>query len=180
MPKLQPEFKIWLTGKGRYSIGDGGAKLLDAVNRCGSITKAAKDAGVSYKYAWDQLSDIGKMVEQPILKTKKGGEKGGGAELTDAGRALLREYKRVKRYVGGSLKESERWEDIGLKISARNRLSGTVKEVVKGTVTASIKINVEPSKLTAVITREAVDDLELKPGDKVYAIIKATEIMVSK
>jgi len=180
MPKLQPEFKVWLTGKKRYSIGDGGAKILEAINRCGSITRAAREAGVSYKYAWDQLSEIGKMVEHPILKTTKGGAKGGGAELTDTGRAVLREYKRLKRYVGGSLKEPERWEDIGLKISARNRLSGTVKEVVKGTVTASIKIDVEPSMLTAVITKEAVDDLELKPGDKVYAVIKATEIMISK
>jgi molybdate transport system regulatory protein len=169
-----------LTGKGRYAIGDGGAKILEAVNHQGSITKAAEEAGVSYKYAWDQLANIEKAAGQPILKTKKGGVKGGGAELTDAGRTLLKEYQRLKRYVGDSLKEPERWEDIGLKISARNRLSGKVKEVVKGTVTASIKIDVEPSRLTAVITKEAAEDLDLKPGDKVYAIIKATEIMVSK
>lgn len=120
------------------------------------------------------------MVGQPILRTKRGGEKGGGAELTEAGRMLLKEYQRLKRYVGDSLKDPERWEAIGLKISARNRLDGTVKEVVKGTVTASIKIDVEPSRLTAVITKEAADDLDLKPGDRVSAVIKATEIMISK
>jgi len=169
-----------LTAKGRYAIGDGGAEILEAVDRCGSITKAAEEAGVSYKYAWDQLANIEKIAGQPILRTRRGGEKGGGAELTGAGRAILKEYHRLKRYVRDSLKDPERWEDVGLKISARNRLGGRVREVVKGRVTASVKIDVEPSRLMAVITREAAEDLDLKQGDRVHAIIKATEIMISK
>ena len=66
-------------------------------------------------------------------------------------------------------------------ISARNGLKGKVSDVKLGEVMASIKIEVsEPGVITAVITRESAEDLGLKEGDEVKAIIKSTEIMVAK
>ena len=66
-------------------------------------------------------------------------------------------------------------------ISARNGLKGKVSDVKLGEVMASIKIEVsEPGVITAVITRESAEDLDLKEGDEVKAIIKSTEIMVAK
>ena len=68
-----------------------------------------------------------------------------------------------------------------MKISARNRFPGTIDEVKKGPITASVKIRVEvPITITAVISKEAVEDLALQLGDKVEAIIKATEVMVAR
>jgi molybdopterin-binding protein len=68
-----------------------------------------------------------------------------------------------------------------MKISARNALKGKIESVNKGPVTATVKIKVEsPGTVTAIITKEAVDDLGLKDGEEVYAIIKATEVMVAK
>ena len=68
-----------------------------------------------------------------------------------------------------------------MKISARNQFKGTVESVEKGAVTASVKIKVEgPVTITALISKEAVDDLKLQRGDKAEAIIKATEVMVAK
>ena len=68
-----------------------------------------------------------------------------------------------------------------MKISARNQLKGEVEEVEVGAVMASIKIKIdEPGVLTALITKESAENLELKEGDTVSAIIKATEIMVGK
>ena len=64
------------------------------------------------------------------------------------------------------------------KISARNILEGTVKEVKKGTTTAHVLIDVGGQTVTASITNEAVDDLGLKVGQKVKAIIKSSEVMV--
>jgi molybdopterin-binding protein len=61
------------------------------------------------------------------------------------------------------------------KISARNILEGTVKEIKKGTTTAHVLIDVT---VTASITNEAVDDLGLKVGQKAKAIIKSSEVMV--
>ena len=68
-----------------------------------------------------------------------------------------------------------------MEISARNGLTGKVEDVKLGEVMASIKIEItEPGVITAVITRESVEDLDLKEGDEVKAIIKSTEVMVAK
>ncbi|NYB27071.1 MAG: TOBE domain-containing protein [Methanobacteriaceae archaeon] len=68
-----------------------------------------------------------------------------------------------------------------MKISARNMLKGTVEDVELGAVMASIKIEVDsPGLVTALITKESAEKLGLKKGDKVTAIIKATEVMVGK
>jgi len=65
-----------------------------------------------------------------------------------------------------------------LKISARNQLHGTIVEVHKGATTAHVEIEVGGAKLTASITNEAVDELKLKKGQKAYAVIKASDVMV--
>ena len=67
-----------------------------------------------------------------------------------------------------------------MKISGRNKLQGTVKEIVKGGVMAKVVIDYKGDELVAVITNDSVDDLDLKPGDKVTALVKATEMMVIK
>ena len=68
-----------------------------------------------------------------------------------------------------------------MKLSARNQISGTVMEIEIGPVTARVKVRVEaPVVITAVITREAAEELRLKVGDKVQAIVKATEVMIGK
>ena len=66
-------------------------------------------------------------------------------------------------------------------LSARNRIEGVVKAVEKGEVASTVKIEVaKPVTITAMITKEAVEELGLKEGDKVEAVIKATEVLVSK
>ncbi|MBZ9570862.1 TOBE domain-containing protein [Methanobrevibacter sp. TMH8] len=68
-----------------------------------------------------------------------------------------------------------------MKLSARNKLDGTIENVEIGAVMASIKIKVEkPTVITALITKESAEALELKKGDKVSAIVKSTETMVGK
>jgi len=147
-----------------------------------SISKAAKKVGMSYRYVWNYLAKIEKTLEEPIVQTYKGGRKGGGgAHLTELGVNLLKEYKRVEDYVGEIIGDEEYWEAVGLKISARNRLEGTVQQVDKGVVTAKVKIKIEkPVVVTALISKEAVEELDIKAGDKVQAVIKATEVMVAK
>lgn len=66
-----------------------------------------------------------------------------------------------------------------MKISARNRLKGTVTEVTLGATTAHVKINVGGSILTASITNEAVKELGLAVGKDAYAVIKASDVMVA-
>lgn len=66
-----------------------------------------------------------------------------------------------------------------MKISARNRLKGTIVEVTKGATTAHVRIDVGGSVVTASITNEAVDELQLKVGDSAYAVVKASDVMVA-
>ncbi len=65
-----------------------------------------------------------------------------------------------------------------MKISARNVLDGVVKNVTKGSTTSHVTIDVNGIIVTASITNEAVDELALKSGAKVKAIIKSSDVMV--
>ena len=68
-----------------------------------------------------------------------------------------------------------------MKISARNVFEGKIENVELGAIMASVKIKIEsPELITAIITSESVEKLNLKEGDTVSAIIKSTEIMVAK
>jgi molybdopterin-binding protein len=65
-------------------------------------------------------------------------------------------------------------------ISARNQLKGRITEVILGNVMAHITIRVGQNLIDSVITRKSAEELKLKKGDNVTAIIKATEVMVIK
>ena len=68
-----------------------------------------------------------------------------------------------------------------MEISARNVFEGKIENVEVGAVMANVKIKVEsPQLITAIITKESVEKLNLKPGDTASAIIKSTEVMVAK
>jgi len=174
--------KIWLEHKGEPLLGKGGADILNAIRTEQSISKAARKVGMSYRYVWNYLAKLQKALTEPIIETHKGGTKGGGgAKLTTLGENLLKEYKRAEAYVGEVLEDKEYWVAAALKISARNRLKGVVKNVEKGDVIAKVKLEIKvPAVITALISREAVEDLKIKAGDNVEAVIKATEIMIAK
>ncbi len=68
-----------------------------------------------------------------------------------------------------------------MKISARNILKGKIERMDEGQVTSTVKIAIEsPGTITASITKEAVEELGLKKGDEVYAVIKASQVLVAK
>lgn len=67
-----------------------------------------------------------------------------------------------------------------LAISARNRLQGTLAEVRADGLMAEVRIRIGDQELVSVITRSSAERMRLAPGDEVYAVIKATEIMIGK
>lgn len=67
-----------------------------------------------------------------------------------------------------------------MQTSARNRLPGTVTDVRLGAVMAQVGIRVGDNQIDAVITRDSAEELGLAVGDRVFAVIKATEVMVNK
>jgi molybdopterin-binding protein len=65
-------------------------------------------------------------------------------------------------------------------LSARNHLKGEVTDVLLGTVTALITVKVGNDLVESVITRRSAEEMKLKKGDQVIAVIKATEVMIQK
>ena len=66
-----------------------------------------------------------------------------------------------------------------MKISARNKLKGTVVDVVKGATTSHVRIDIGNAVVTASITNEAVDELKLVKGKPAIAVIKASDVLVA-
>jgi molybdate transport system regulatory protein len=178
----KPSCKVWIEHKGKPLLGKGGADILEQIANEESISKTAQRLGMSYRYVWNYLQKIEKALGEPIVETFRGGKSGGGgARLTALGKSLLEDYRRLDSYLGEVLSDVEYWEAVGLKISARNRLKGKVLSVEKERITAKVKIEITvPAVITALISTEAVDDLDVKVGDSVEAVVKATEVMIAK
>jgi molybdopterin-binding protein len=67
-----------------------------------------------------------------------------------------------------------------MSISARNKLKGKITEILMGDVMAEVTIRAGQNTIDAIITRRSAEELKLKKGDNVIAVVKATEVMVSK
>ncbi|CAA7619929.1 winged helix-turn-helix domain-containing protein [Magnetospirillum sp. SS-4] len=78
------------------ALGPGKASLLEAVERCGSITAAAKDQGMSYRRAWMLIDEMNRAFRLPVVGTVSGGAAGGGTRLTDLGREVVSLYREVQ------------------------------------------------------------------------------------
>ena len=163
------------------SIDQVDALLLHNIGEHNSITRAAKEAGISYRNAWDRLSEIRAKLGRRIVIAQVGGRKGGGARLTPEGQALIAEYKKMNKYLFSALGDKDFWLHIGYKLSARNRLRAKIIEIQDGPISSEVKMSLGSSgNLTSIISNEAVEDLGLKRGDIVDAIIKATEVIIAK
>lgn len=196
--KISPKFRLWLelenkslSEEDKALLGKGGALLLKKISETGSISDAIRDVpskrgarkktGLSYRYAWGLLKKISDRLKKPIIQKFRGGRKGGGSELTQIGEELLRYYTRLENLIQATLADSGvAWEAISLKLLDTNRLEGKVVSVMRDPVAAKVKIELKiPTEIQSLITTEAVDDLNLKEGDMVRAIIKSTEIYLN-
>lgn len=65
-----------------------------------------------------------------------------------------------------------------MKISARNVIKGDIVEIKKGATTAHVRIDIGGTVVMAAITNEAVEELKLKVGQKAYAVVKASDVMI--
>jgi molybdate transport system regulatory protein len=180
MIRTQAKAKLWLVNERDEPImGEGRADLLKAIRDEGSLNKACKKVKISYKHAWLLLNDIEKSLGEPVIIKKRGGKEQ-GTFLTEKAIRLLEEYNNYQDILAQTVYDKTFWEVIGVKISARNQLKGKITGVEKEGLIAKVKIDVEPSTITAVITKEAAEALGLKKDDKVVAVVKATEVMIGK
>lgn len=176
---METKTKVWLASDGKPVIGAGKVALLKAIDEERSLRKACKRLDISYKHAWNVLNTMNERLGKDVVTTVRGG-KDQGTFLTEEGRQLIREYEHNRDFIEDTMKDEGSWENIGLKISARNRIPGKVTRVESEGLIAKVTLEIEPSVLTSVITSEAVERLDIRPGDEVFAIVKSTEVLLGK
>jgi molybdate transport system regulatory protein len=89
--------RIWIESDENVLLGEGRVHLLKAIQETGSLSKAAKSINISYKKAWQLLDSVNKSAKKPVTINSIGGKGGGGAELTDYGKSLVRAFDDINR-----------------------------------------------------------------------------------
>ncbi len=78
------------------AIGPGKIKLLELIDRLGSISAAGRQMKMSYRRAWLLIDSMNRSFREPVVASRTGGSHGGGAALTPAGVAIVRHYRAVE------------------------------------------------------------------------------------
>jgi len=181
---------LWLNRDENKFLGGDRIHLLEKVDELGSITKAAKSVGISYKTAWDTINLINNLADQPLVDRLTGGKGGGGTSLTAEGKKVISQFKTIQEEhrkflnnLEGRLGDTEGLyrfiRRISMKVSARNTFAGVVTAVTQGAVNAEVTLSLTGGvPLTAVVTNGAIENLGLKAGIEAYAIIKASSVII--
>lgn len=104
--RISPRFKLWFVGENEeYVFGLGTMRLLAEIERLGSISAAARELGMSYRYALERITVVEKRLDRSLVERTRGGKEGGGAKLTAFGRELLEDYKGME----ASLNQLTKW-----------------------------------------------------------------------
>jgi len=173
---MEPKIKILLNdGK----INENRIKILKFIEKFGSLNKASKELGTTYKHAWDEIKDMEKSLNEKLLARSSKGRKGGGTTLTEKAKEILNDYEMYEKGISQEISDKF-WESLSI-MSARNKLAGTIEEIKIEGVAAEIKIKINsPVEIIALITKASAERLKLKKGDNAFAIIKATDVMLGK
>ena len=87
--------RVDLDGDGR--VGPGKVLLLERIAELGSISAAGRSMEMSYRRAWELVTDINASFREPLVTVRMGGRQGGGASLTPLGKALVEHYRAIER-----------------------------------------------------------------------------------
>lgn len=187
---LELDGSIWFRSGTQTWGGKNRIDLLAQIDATGSITAAARAVGMSYKGARDAIDAMNNLAGEPLVLRAAGGKGGGGTRLTDRARGLIATFRALEAEhrkfmenlthagvdASGDLDLMRRFM---LKTSARNKLMGTVMEIRAGAVNDEVLLRIAGGQvITATITRESTQELELAPGKEALALVKASSVIV--
>jgi molybdate transport system regulatory protein len=164
--------------------------LLEAIAATGSINRAARTAGYSYRGAWLLLEAAANLAKEPLLDSATGGAGGGGSRLTPMAYALLQAWQHLQSAHRGFLREQEDWllqqpalagalRRMSMKTTARNQFAGTISALQVGPVTAQVTITLRGGQqITATMTSSAAQRMALALGGEAIALIKSSAIVL--
>ena len=90
---MEPKFNLWIEHNGVVVLSEWRVKLLEAIDQTGSISRAAEHMKVTYHRAWEKLHEMEEGLGYKLLDAQVGGAGGGGAELTDRARDLVKRFR---------------------------------------------------------------------------------------
>ena len=103
------------------AFGPGKVRLLEAIGAAGSISRAGRALGMSYRRAWLLVDDLNRCFREPVVITKPGGARGGGAELTPFGLDVIGKYRSIETRAATAATRQLRDLEVSLRGLARSR-----------------------------------------------------------
>jgi molybdate transport system regulatory protein len=181
---------IWLDKSEQRFLGQKRVELLRQIAVTGSITHAAKAVNLSYKAAWDAVSAMNNMADQPLVMSATGGKYGGGSRITEYGLRQIQlfdtvesEYRRFLARLGEKVHDVDELVNfmrrLMMQTSARNQFLGRVTAFTSGPINAEVAVDIGGGdKITALITRNSLEQLGIQEGAEVYTLIKASSVII--
>ena len=167
-----------------HEVGDKRIDILRRIGEAGSISEAARAAGVSYKAAWQAIETLSNLAGTPLVEKAVGGSGGGGAQLSAAGQQVLQAatllaHARSQLLSQLSSNAPTGLSALSLRTSMRNQLPCQVQSLKKTGQVVCVTLNLgQDQTLAARITRESAQLLDLQVGQAVLALCKATAVRV--
>lgn len=175
-------------------------RLLEAIGRCGSLNRAAREVPLSYKAAWDALDAMNRRAPEPLVERSTGGAGGGGTRLTPYAQQLIRLYRAMESSqqdildrLGDTPAQSAtpaalrtQLRRLAMKTSARNQFPARVTGLSDRGVLVDVTLQIggedgsrPADTIVATITPASVESMGLALGREVYALLKAPSVQVS-
>ena len=95
---------LWIECENERFFGPGRVELLEHIAETGSLNKAAKKMGMSYKKAWEMVNALNAQTNRPVVIPRTGGEKGGGSTLTEEAWDLINYHRSLRKNFAAFLK----------------------------------------------------------------------------
>lgn len=189
---------LWMQKNNQNFLGEKRISLLEQIDIHGSLSTAAKAAGISYKAAWDALNVMNNLAERPLTIAATGGSGGGGTILTDEGKKVIQLFRSFEQEHQNSLIRLEktlgdidhylpllqgmnlRISSKNLRISTKNIFGGIISDIVRDDSVAQVALELKSGhQIYAVISNDSIDELKLEKGSPASALIKASSVMIS-
>ena len=191
---MQAEILLTLKLQQRLFADPRRIALLKQVELTGSISQGAKNAGISYKSAWDAINEMNQLSEQTLVDRATGGKGGGGAVLTRYGQRLIQLYDLLAQIqqkafdvlsdddalpLGSLLAAISRFS---LQTSARNQWFGTVTARDHQQVQEHIDVLLADgeTRLKVALTAHSGERLGLQEGTEVLVLLKAPWVTLTR
>jgi molybdate transport system regulatory protein len=197
MPSSAPRLRGTLEIEGVLGtfLGDTRIRLLEAIDRHGSISQAAKAVPLSYKAAWDAVDAMNNLAEEPLVVRSAGGKQGGGTRLTAHGRSMIALYRALEAEYQSALERltanlnqhqhgdfqafRQLLQRFAVKSSARNQFAGRIVGLTPGEVDYEVRIALDgENTLVAVITGESAENMGLCLELEVSALVKSSSVLL--